>query len=284
FEGSAAAEIQDLIDRGLARKVENSEWVAPVVYVKKPDGGIRVTVDYSGGLNPQIIPASHPLPRPEEVFQGAKGAQYFSKLDVTKGYFHIPLHPDSTHFMAFITSSHGLCEFLRLPMGMVDSGAVYQRAVEHTLRGAKGVEAYIDDVLVYGRTKEEHDRHLFEVCRRLQDAGFRLNMRKVVIAKSQLTMLGSVLTATPDGVQISVDPAKAEAIQKLQIPKNVSGVRSFLGTCNQFSKYISSYSEIAEPLNALLQKNQVFIWSDECNDAFEISKAKVSSAQVLTPF
>ncbi|MCP4338306.1 MAG: RNA-directed DNA polymerase [Desulfobulbaceae bacterium] len=191
----AAEEIESMLKDGLCERVKASNWVSPVHYVKKDRKCVRVTVDYSTGLNRAIIPVSHPLPRPSDIYQRAKHASHLSKLDLSKGYWHINLSKESRPLMAFITPSHGLLQFTRLSMGMIDSSAVFCHAVEQTLQGLDGVDSYVDDILIYGKTKEEHDLNLLSVCSALKKAGFRLNKKKVLICRTSLPMLGSILHA-----------------------------------------------------------------------------------------
>ncbi|MCP4336259.1 MAG: hypothetical protein GY679_00190, partial [Mycoplasma sp.] len=183
----------------------------------------------------------------------------------------------------FITPSHGLLQFTRLPMGMIDSGAIFCRAVEQTLQGLDGVDSYIDNILIHGRTKAEHDRNLLAVCSRLEQAGFRLNKKKVLICKTTLPMLGSILHARgPAGLQISIDPKKTEAISKFPVPTNMTGVKSFLGACQRM--HVSSFSHVAEPMTNLTRKGVPFDWTAECQTAFDVLKAKIVNAIELMPF
>ncbi|MCP4365213.1 MAG: RNA-directed DNA polymerase, partial [Planctomycetes bacterium] len=151
----AADEIESMLKDGLCEHVKTSNWVSPVHYVKKDGKCVRVTVDFSTGLNKAIIPVSHPLPRPVDIYQCAVHASHLSKLDLSKGYWHINLAKESQPLTAFITPSHGLLQFTRLPMGMIGSGAVFCHTLEQTLRGLNGVDSYINDILIHGKMKEE---------------------------------------------------------------------------------------------------------------------------------
>ncbi|MCP4342214.1 MAG: RNA-directed DNA polymerase [Desulfobulbaceae bacterium] len=129
----AAEEIKSMLKDGLCERIKSSNWVSPVHYVKKDRKCVRVTVNYSTGLNKAIIPVSHPLPRPADIYQRAIHASHMTKLDLSKGYWHINLAKESRPLTAFITPSHGLLQFTHLPMGMIDSSAIFCRAVEQTL-------------------------------------------------------------------------------------------------------------------------------------------------------
>ncbi|MCP4338026.1 MAG: hypothetical protein GY799_03880, partial [Desulfobulbaceae bacterium] len=202
---------------------------------------------------------------------------------MSKGYWHINLAKESRPLTAFITPSHGLLQFTHLPMGMIDSGAVFCRAIEQTLRGLDGVDSYVDDILIHSRTKAEHDKNLLAICSALQNAGFRLNQKKVIICKTTIPMLGSILHARgPAGLQISIDPKKTGAISKFPVLTNITGVKSFLGACQ--CMHVSSFSHVAEPLTNLTRKGVPFDWTDKCQTAFDCLKAKLVNAIELTPF
>ncbi|MCP4341643.1 MAG: RNA-directed DNA polymerase, partial [Desulfobulbaceae bacterium] len=136
-----------------------------------------MTIDFSTGLNKAIIPVSHPLPHPVDIYQCAIHASHLTKLYLSKGYWHINLAKESRPLTAFITPSHGLLQFTHLPMGMIDSSAIFCRAMEQTLRGLNRVDSYVDDILIHGRTKAEHDRNLLSICSTLENTGFRLNKK-----------------------------------------------------------------------------------------------------------
>ncbi|MCP4337255.1 MAG: RNA-directed DNA polymerase, partial [Mycoplasma sp.] len=179
FSQLAADEIKSMLKDGLCEWIKASDWVSPVHYVKKEGKCVRVTVDFSTGLNHAIIPVLHPLPKPADIYQRARHSTHLSKLDLSKGYSHINLNKESQPLTAFITPSHGLLQFTHLPKGMIDSVTIFCHAVEQTLQGLNGVDSYVDDILVYGSTKEEHDLNLLAVCSTLKKAGFRLNKKKV---------------------------------------------------------------------------------------------------------
>ncbi|MCP4337402.1 MAG: DDE-type integrase/transposase/recombinase [Desulfobulbaceae bacterium] len=279
----AADEIESMLKDGLCEQIKSSNWVSPIHYVKKDGKCVRVTVDFSTGLNKAIIPVSHPLPRPSDIYQRTKHASHLSKLDLSKGYWHINLSKESRPLTAFITPSHGLLQFTHLPMGMIDSGAVFCRAVEQTLRGLNGVDSYIDDILIYGKSKEEHDSNLLAICSALEKAGFRLNKKKILICKTTLPMLGSILHAKGRaGLEISIDPKKTEAISKFPVPTSVTGIKSFLGACQR--THVSSFAHVAEPLTHLTRKGIPFEWTQDCQSAFKVLKAKIVNAIELTLF
>ncbi|MCP4336999.1 MAG: hypothetical protein GY679_04100, partial [Mycoplasma sp.] len=282
FIEMAREEIESMLKDGLVEHVNRSEWVALVHYVKKPGNLVRVTVDFSTCLNKAIQLVIQLLPHPTDIFQSVRKAKYLSKLDIAKGYWHIPLHKQSKPITAFLTPSHGLLQFTRLLMGMIDSGAVFCKAIEETLQGLNGVESYVDDILIYRWMWKEHDKNLHSACRRLQNAGFKINLSKISICKQPLSMLWSILMVTPGGIKISIDPKKTEAIAKTPIPTTVTHVRYFLGACER--THIPWFAMDSEPLTNLTWKNVPFIWSEDCQLAFDALKSSMIHTAYLMLF
>ena len=148
-----------LLDRqGVWEPVQSSQWAHPMVVVPKKDGGVRITTDLTR-LNTHVIPERFPLPRIRDLLTNMAGSKVFSKVDLKKGYFQIPLHKDSSHLTTTITPL-GLRQYLRLPMGLKDAASAFQRRVQQCLQGVPGVEAYIDDIIIHGKTQVEHDHRL----------------------------------------------------------------------------------------------------------------------------
>ncbi|MCP3665911.1 MAG: RNA-directed DNA polymerase, partial [Gammaproteobacteria bacterium] len=208
-----------------------------------------------------------------------------SKIDLKKAYWHIPLAKESRACTSFLTESHGLLQFKRLPMGMTDSGASFQSAVEKCLRGLDGVEPYIDDILIWGKTAAEHDDRVWAVFGRLNRDGFRVTEAKIHLARQQLSMLGQLLTVTDDGIEIIPDPERTEDILNIPPPTTLRKLQQFLGAANYFSSHIPHFATIAEPLFKLKRKKtNKFLWDDACNKAFETIKDAIASPKVLVPF
>ncbi len=189
---------------------------------------VRIAQDLTQ-LNPYVNLARYPLPRIKDILTNTVGAQFFSKLDLKRGYFQIPLHEDSRSLTTTITPL-GLRRYKRMPMGLSDSASAFQSRVKTALQGLDGVEVYIDDIIVHGKTREEHDRRLIAVLQRLSDNGFRLQVKKVLIAKESVPAFGYILGK--DG--ISPNPENVEAILEALPPKDVKGLQRFLGSVNYF--------------------------------------------------
>ncbi|MCP4344094.1 MAG: hypothetical protein GY795_01035, partial [Desulfobacterales bacterium] len=278
------AEIEKSIREGIFSPCPKSDWNSPLHVVNKPDGSVRLTGDFSQTINPNIIPSLHPLPRPEDIFRKVQNCKIFSKIDLTKGYWHIPLTEDSKPLTAFLTESHGLLMMERLPMGLSDSGAAFQKCVEEKLHGLDGVFPYIDDILIGGISFEQHKNQLLAVFKRLFENGFCVNEAKCIFGVESVSMLGQILKVTSSGLQISPDPDRCKPILEIPRPKTIKELQRFLGMANYFITYIPHLATITEPLLQLKRKRSQFIWNETCTSAVESIKHAVASPQVLVPF
>ena len=275
---AACAEIRKMDEEGIWEPVGASEWAHPLVTVGKKDGGVRVTTDLTR-LNIGVIPDRHPLPRIGEIFHNLASSKVFSKLDITKGYWHIPLHPDSQHLTTTITPL-GLRRYLRLPMGLKDAASAFQKRIQQTLLGVQGVEVYIDDVIIHGKDQKEHDEALQATLTALQGAGFRLNMDKCAFGKGQVKAFGHLVGATG----IKPDPGNIAAIKQIPVPLNAADVISFLGAVNFFGDSIPDMASLSEPLRRLTRGGEPFQWGPDQATAFSTLKAEVERATLRQGF
>ena len=196
----------------ISRVEEPTEWCAGMVVVPKPKGKVRICVDLTQ-LNPSVCRECHPLPVVEQTLTQIAGAQVFSKLDANSGFWQIPLAKESSLLITFITL-FGWYKFNRLPFGISSAPEHFQRRMTDLLRGLEEVICLIDDVLVHGRTQEEHDERLALVLHRLLESGMILNKEKCKFSCSRVNFLGQTLS----GSGIQPDPEKVVAIQKLGAP------------------------------------------------------------------
>jgi transposase InsO family protein len=268
--------VDDLLDKGVIRK-SYSQYASPAFLVPKPSGGQRMVIDYRR-VNQKIRFDAFPMPNIECAFAYFNKATIFSVLDLNSAYYQIPLSAKSRKVTAFCTP-FGLFEFTKLPMGVSVGCQVLSRVVD-TLFGdlkCKFVYNFMDDLVVYSRSRDEHLQHLKEVFSRLQRVGFTLNRDKLRLAQREIPFLGHLLSA--DGVRIL--PERVEAISSFPPPTNLRAVRRFLGMASFYGRFIPRFSHLAEPLHALKRKNVRFEWKESHQEAFLLLKRALATPPVL---
>ncbi len=262
----------------IARVTEPTEWCAGMVVVPKANNKVRICVDLTH-LNQTVQRERHPLPAVEQTLAQLAGARLFSKLDANSGFWQIPLSPESASLTTFITPQGRYC-FHRLPFGITSAPEHFQRRMSDLLSGFEGVVCMTDDVLVHGRTTEEHDQRLARVLRKLEQAGLTLNREKCRFSQTQVKFLGHVIDQ--DGIR--PDPDKVKAIRSVQPPNNVGDVRRFLGMVNHLSKFSPNLAEKTQPLRELLHKTNQWMWGEPQQQAFQEIKQALMSSPVLAFF
>lgn len=263
----------------ISRIEEPTDWCSGMVVVPKKTEDVRICVDLTH-LNESVCREKYILPSVEETLGRLAGASIFSKLDANMGFWQIPLTENSAKYTTFITP-FGRYYFKRLPFGIASAPEHFQnRMVTEVTDGMEGVVCHMDDVLVWGRTQEEHDSRLHAVLGRIQKAGITLNINKCDIAKQQVTFLGHVLSASG----ISPDPSKTQAVREMKEPQSVSELRSFLGMVNQLGKFIPQLAEKDKPLRDLLSKKNCWRWDIDQARAFQNLKDALTSPPVLAMY
>ena len=186
--------------------------------------------------------------------------QYFTTLDLASGYWQIGLDEDAKQKSAFCTPN-GLYQFKVMPFGLTNAPATFQRLMERILTGLQWQTClvYIDDIIIFSKTFDEHITHLAEVFTRLKSAGLKLKPKKCSIFQTEVAYLGHIVSR--DG--ISTDPAKTKAIREWPTPTNVTEVRRFLGLCSYYRRFVPDFATTAQPLIHLTEKNISFTWSAE---------------------
>ena len=265
---------------GVIKKVEEpTDWCAGMVVVPKENGKVRICVDLTK-LNLSVKRELHPLPAVDQVLAQLAGAKVMSKLDANSGFWQIPLSPESAKLTTFITPYGRYC-FHRLPFGISSAPEHFQRRMSDILTGLPGaVVCMMDDILIHGKTREEHDTHLRDVLNRLQDAGMTLNKEKCQFAQTSLKFLGHII----DSEGIRPDPNKVQAILDIQTPANVGDVRRYLGMVNHLSKFAPNLAEVTQPMRELLVKANTWTWGDAQQKAFDKTKELLTKSPVLTLF
>ena len=242
--------IQDLLAKGWIVK-SKSPYSAPVVCVRKKDGSLRLCIDYRL-LNQKTVPDRHPLPRIQDLTDTLGGHSWFSILDQGKAYHQGYIDEGSRHLTAFITP-WGLYEWVRIPFGLSNAPAAFQRSMEEMLCSLRDEACipYLDDILCYAKTFEEHVEGVRKVLKALQEHGVKLRPEKCELFRRQVRYVGRLVSA--DGVQI--DPKDLEAVQSLKskTPQTVGDVRRLLGFLSYYRSYIQDFSRIAKPAYELLQ-------------------------------
>lgn len=272
-------QINKMLNDGIIQP-STSPYNNPILLVPKKsetDKKWRLVIDFRQ-LNKNISPDKFPLPRIDEILDQLGRAKYFSTLDLMSGFHQIPLTDASKKFTAF-SSSKGHFEFNRLPFGLNISPNSFQRMMSIALCGLPPQCAflYIDDIIVIGCSINHHLSNLREVFLCLRKYNLKLNLPKCHFFKSDVTYLGHHISNK--GIQ--PDKAKYSIIEKYPVPKTPDETRRFVAFCNYYRRFIPNFANICNPLNKLLRKNETFIWSAECQNAFEMLKKSLLSPNVL---
>lgn len=217
--------------------------------VKKKDGTWRFCIDYRG-LNEATERDMFPMPRIDDALDALAGAKYFSTLDAWTGYWQMAIHPEDRAKTAFGTQD-GLWEFVGTPFGLVNAPAAFQRAMNLTLHGLTWASClvYLDDIIVFGSTFEQHQQRLTKVLDRLRKANIKIKLAKCVFAADSVKYLGHVVSSKG----ISPDPTKIERVVNMASPKNISELRAFLGMAGYYRRFFKNYAEGTAPLAELLR-------------------------------
>ncbi|XP_033730000.1 uncharacterized protein LOC117319277 [Pecten maximus] len=254
-----------------------SPYSSPVVMVKKKDGSNRFCIDFRG-LNRVTIFDAEPMPNTEDIFARLGNARYFSKLDLSKGYWQVPLSADAKEMTAF-TTPRGLFQFRVMPFGLVNAPATFSRLMRKLLRGMDHLDNFIDDIIIYTDTWEKHMDVLSELFSRLRNAGLTARPTKCSIAFGSLSCLGHVVGER----RIQLEDDKVQAIASAPRPETKKQVRSFLGLAGFYRRFIPNFAAIAVPLTDLTRKgapNKVE-WLESHERAYATLKKLLTARPVL---
>ena len=276
FKDKVEREIDNLENQGIITKVHSSDWATPIVPVVKSNGDIRICGDFKTTVNPSLDVEQYTLPRMEDMLATLEHGQTFSKIDLRQAYLQLPLD-DASRKITTINTSKGLYSYNRLPFGITSSPAIWQRTMDQILSGLPGVQCNQDDMIVTGKTEEDHLKNLRAVLKRLNEYGLKANLTKCKFFQKDVIFCG--IKITQDGIHKTED--KIIAIKEAPVPTNKTQLRSFLGLVNYYHKWLDNVAQIAKPLYNQLQDHQQFSWSESCQQSFERIKAMVASDKVL---
>ena len=271
--------VQDMLDRDVI-EAARSEWASPVVLVRKPDNSVRFCVDYRR-LNNITVKDTYPLPRMDECLDSLGDANVFTTLDCNSGYWQIPIADEDRDKTTF-TCHAGTFRFKRMPFGLCNAPATFQRTVDILLAGYrwKTCLVYLDDIIVFSRDHTSHIKHVDEVLTVLREAGMSLKLQKCHFFVKSVDYLGHVIR--PGVLQVA--QKNVEAIRLAKPPRTQRQLRSFLGLCNVYRRFVKNFAHIAAPLTALTKKEQSFTldpFSQEQLRAFQALKKSLTTTPIL---
>ncbi|GJW21678.1 putative reverse transcriptase domain-containing protein [Tanacetum coccineum] len=269
-------QLKELQEKGFIRP-SHSPWGAPVLFVKKKDGAMRMCIDYRE-LNKLTIKNRYPLPRIDDLFDQLQGACCFSKIDLRSGYHQLRVREEDIPKTAFRTR-YGHFEFTVMPFGLTNAPAIFMDLMNRVCKPYldKFVIVFIDDILIYSKSEEEHEVHLKTILDLLKKEKLYAKFSKCEFWLKEVQFLGHVVNR--DGIH--VDPSKVESVKNWKTPESSTEIRSFLGLAGYYRRFIENFSKIAKPLTLLTQKNKPYVWGDKQDEAFRILKEKLCNAPVL---
>lgn len=268
--------IEDLLQNGIIRE-SSSPYASPVLLVNKKNGQKRLCIDYRA-LNRKTLKDKYPLPRIEDRLDSLGGNSFFTSLDLTSGYYQVPVAEECKHLTAFVTPD-GLYEYNRMPFGLANAPSVFQRAMNSMLNGAEPnlALAYMDDLLIPSSTIQEGLDKLDKVFQLLRRAKLTLNPKKCVFFQKNIEYLGYEISEHG----IRPGKLKIEAVKSFPVPKNVHEVRQFVGLASYFRRFVRNFSAIARPLTVLTKKDEPWHFGQSQIEAFETLKERLVSRPIL---
>ena len=279
--------LQDMLDSGIIRKSQ-SPWSSNIVCVRKKDGSLRLCIDYRK-LNARTIRDAYALPRIEDTLDTLAGSKIFSTLDLRSGYWQIEMAEEDKEKTAFAVDRLGFFESNRMCFGLTNAPATFQRLMEHCLRDLSMKECciYLDDIIVFSKSVDEHLKRLERVFQCLHECGLKLKPSKCVFFQKEVKYLGHVISE--DGIQ--TDPEKVEAVKNWPVPKNIKELRQYLGFTGYYRRFIENYSKIVKPLHNYMKglgrddrgkfNSRLIDWNPAAQEAFDKLNMSLSNPPVL---
>jgi hypothetical protein len=255
--------IKDLLEKEFIRP-SSSPWGAPIIFVPKKDGTQRLCMDYHA-LNVVTVKNKYPLPRIDDLFDQLRGACVFSKIDLRSGYHQLKIRGCDTLKTAFV-SRYGLYEYTVMSFRVTNAPAYFMYPMNKFFMEYldKFVVVFINDILVYSRSEEEHEEHLRLAFQKLRENRLYAKLSKCEFWMKQVAFLGHVISKGG----IFVDPSKVQDVLSWNAPTSVSDTRSFLGLARYYRRIIEGFSKISKPMTELLEKDKKFEWTSACEASF----------------
>jgi len=269
-------QLEDLLDKKFVRP-SVSPWGASVLLVKKKDGSMRLCIDYRQ-LNKVTIKNRYPLPRIDDLMDQLVGARVFSKIDVRSGYHHIKVKDEDMQKTAFrIRYRH--YEYTVMPFDVTNASGVFMEYMNRIFHSCLDcfVVVFINDILIYSKSEEEHAEHLRIVLQVLKEKKLYAKLSKYEFWLEEVSFLGHIIS----GSGIVVDPSKVDAVSQWDTLKSVTEVRSFLGLGGYYRRFIEGFSKLALLLTQLTCKGRAFVWDIQCENSFNELKQRLTTAPIL---
>ncbi|TYK01597.1 reverse transcriptase [Cucumis melo var. makuwa] len=269
-------QLDELLNAGFIRPAK-APYGAPVLFQRKKDGSLRLCIDYRA-LNKLTVRNKYPLPIITDLFDRLHGAKYFSKLDLRSGYYQVRIAEGDEPKTTCVTR-YGAFEFLVMPFGLTNAPATFCTLMNQVFHEYldKFVVVYLDDIVVYSTTMEEHRDHLQKVFQKLKENQLYVKREKCSFAQERINFLGHVIECG----RIGMEEGKIAAIRDWAMPKSVSELRSFLGLANYYRRFVEGFSKRASPLTELLKKDVHWNWDPECQAAFDGLKQAMMEGPLL---
>jgi hypothetical protein len=255
-----------------------SPWASPVTLAKKKTNNYRFCIDYRK-LNSVTKPDAYPLPRIDELLERYQTAKWFTSMDLASGFHQVEMSEEDKEKTAFICSE-GLYEFNVMPFGLRNAPGTFQRLMDKVLKDYIGdfVEVYVDDIMIYSKSLEDHMIHIEKVLQKLKEYNLVIKLKKCRFCQKKIEFLGHEIGE--EGLK--PNSKKIEAIMKIQEPKTITEVRSFLGLCSYYRRFVKGFSKIAGPLTELTKKNIPFDWTQERQESFDKLKKILVEDPILS--
>ena len=270
------SKLEEMQKQGIIAKVEGpTDWVSSMTVVKKANGDLRICLDPKD-LNDAIKREHFKLPTLDEITSNLSGAKYFSTLDAKQGFWQIKLNKESSNLCTFNTV-FGRFKFLRMPYGISSASEIFHKRLYEHFDDLEGVILFVDDLLVYSKTKEEHDKRLRDVLQRCREINIKLNRQKCKICLTEIKYLGHKISQSG----ICPDESHTSAIRNMPTPKNTKDLERFLGLITYVGKFIKNLSDKTYPLRELLKKDVHWHWEDRHEQCFNTLKQCLSNPPTL---